>query len=373
MVVLLLYVDDMLVASNDLEKLEEIKGKLDETFETKDLGEPKSFLRITIERNKEDKYMNIHQARYTESVLKKFHMEECKPQSTPMVTRQVSNKNKKSRLEESNNEDVIQKEEIKRVPYREAIESLMYLENATRPDIAFAVNYLAKKQLKPTEEDWQDVKRVFRYLKETVNRGLIFRGRTNELEALTDASFRDCTDSTSTGGYIIKLFEDVIAWRSHKQTYVTLSTCQAEYLAMSEACQEVISLDKSLRHVVGEIFFPSVIWCDNRAAGNCIKKDGSHKLKMFDDELEKVKRNLKEREDTGNRKHMADTHGDFVKQCANQGKVEVRWIETRENLDDIMTKPLPLEAFAYPTEKNHVTKSRHEITSRNHVTKLRNQ
>ncbi|XP_071653943.1 uncharacterized protein [Temnothorax longispinosus] len=223
----------------------------------------------------------------------------------------------------------------------------MYLANATRPDIAFAVNYLARRQLEPTEEDWQDVKRVFRYLRGTANRGLMFKGKTDELESLTDASFRDCIDSTSTGGYIIKVFGDVIAWRSHKQTYVTLSTCQAEYLAMSEACQEVISLDKSLRYVVGKTFLPATIWCDNRAAENCTKKDGSHKLKMFDDNLKEIKKNLEEREETGNRKHMADTHGAFIKQCVDQGKVKVEWIETKENLADIITKPLPLEAFAY--------------------------
>lgn len=147
-VVVLLYVDDMLVASNDQEKLEEIKEKLSGTFETKDLGEPKNFLGITIERNKEERYMSIHQARYTESILERFHMNECKPQSTPMVTRKVSNKNKKSKLEEKSIG-----EEIRRVPYREAIGSLMYLANATRPDITFAVNYLARRQLEPTGED----------------------------------------------------------------------------------------------------------------------------------------------------------------------------------------------------------------------------
>ena len=72
---------------------------------------------------------------------------------------------------------------------------------------------------------------------------------------------------------------------------------------------------------------------------------------MFDDNLEEIKKNLREREETGNRKHMADTHGDFIKQCVDQGKVKVEWIETKENLADIMTKPLPLEAFVYLRDK----------------------
>lgn len=56
-----------------------------------------------------------------------------------------------------------------------------------------------------------DVKRIFRYLRGTANKGLNYRAVSEELEALYDASFRDCQDSTSTGGYIIKLFGDVVA------------------------------------------------------------------------------------------------------------------------------------------------------------------
>lgn len=144
-VVVLLYVDDMLVANNDQEKLEKIKEKLNGTFETKNLGEPKNFLGITIERNKEERYMSIHQTRYTESILERFHMNECKPQNTPMVTRKMSNK--KSKLEEKSIG-----EEIRRVPYREAIGSLMYLANVTQSDITFAVNYLVRRQLSPLKK-----------------------------------------------------------------------------------------------------------------------------------------------------------------------------------------------------------------------------
>lgn len=70
----------------------------------------------------------------------------------------------------------------------------MYLANATRPDIAFAVNYLARRQLEPTLDDWSGVKRIFRYLRGTSDYGLIYRGIDNELQAMTDASFRDCED-----------------------------------------------------------------------------------------------------------------------------------------------------------------------------------
>ncbi|XP_044597173.1 secreted RxLR effector protein 161-like [Cotesia glomerata] len=227
----------------------------------------------------------------------------------------------------------------------------MYLANGTRPDISFAVHYLAKKQLSATEDDWKDVKRMLRYLKGTVNLNLKYTGNSNELEAFSDASFRDNDDSTSSGGYIIRLFGDVIAWRSHKQNYVTLSTCQAEYLAMSDACQEIISLDKAIRYVIGRTLFPTIIWCDNKSADDCIKKDGSHKLKMFDNSVNEIRLELLEREKTGSKKHMAQTHGDFIKQCVNENRIRVCWISTKENLADILTKPLPAEPFRYLRDK----------------------
>ena len=274
-------------------------------------------------------------------------MNECKPQSTPMVTRQVENRNKRFKTD-TNSEKI---NEIKKVPYREAIGSLMYLANATRPDIAFAINYLARKQLNPTEDDWNDVKRIFRYLRGTTNLGLKFTSNSEKLEALTDASFRDCENSASTGGYVIKLFGDVIAWRSHKQSYVTLSTCQSEYLAMSDACQEIISLDKSITYIIGKSLFPATIWCDNRSAISCTQMDGSHKLKVFDQSVEEIQNEMKFREATGNRKHMADTHGDFIKQCVDERKIIPEWIITDENIADIMTKPLAQKPYTYLRDK----------------------
>ena len=83
-----------------------------------------------------------------------------KPQATPMVPKgnDIPNPN----LERINN-----------VPYREA-GSLLYLATTTRPDITYAVNILSRSQMEPTENDWRHVKRVFRYLKGTMNLGLVY-------------------------------------------------------------------------------------------------------------------------------------------------------------------------------------------------------
>ena len=74
-------------------------------------------------------------------------------------------------------------------------------------------------------------------------------------------------------------------------------------------------------------------------------------MKNFDDNIEEIKSSLEEREKTGVRRHMADTHGDYVKECVDTKKVVVKWIPTKENMADIMTKPLAAEAFTYLRDK----------------------
>ena len=270
-------------------------------------------------------------------------MEDCKPQNTPMITRQVKNREAKTKVSRKQTNDSTKP----KAPYREAIGSLLYLSGTTRPDISFAVNYLARRQSSPTEDDWKDVKRIFRYLKATPNLGITFRAKGNGMMAFTDSSYRDCGNSTSTGGYVIKLFGDVIAWRSHKQNHVTLSTCHAEYLAMSDACQELVSLDKACRDMLGITMYPINVLCDNQSAIDSTQKEGNLRLKSFDEDIDTIKRKLLEREESGTKSHMAVTHGDFVKACVAEGKVITEWVSTLDNEADIMTKPLPEDSHSY--------------------------
>lgn len=130
-----------------------------------------------------------------------------------------------------------------------------------------------------------------------------------------------------------------------------LGTCQAEYLAMSDACKELISLDKAIRYIIRKTIFPTAIRCNNRSAVDCTKKDSSHKLKFFDEKLDEIKESLLEREKSDSRIHMADTHGVFIKQFVNENKIKIFWINTKENIADSLTKPLPAQSFRYLREK----------------------
>ena len=115
------------------------------------------------------------------------------------------------------------------------------------------------------------------------NLGLIYRGKSENLETFTDSSFRDHLDLTLTSGIVVFSFGDIITWRSYKEGGVNPSTCHTEYFAMSEACQEAISLDKALRDTLGKTMYPIVLKWDNRSVVDCTQKESSHKLKSFED------------------------------------------------------------------------------------------
>ena len=120
---------------------------------------------------------------------------------------------------------------------------------------------------------------------------------------------------------------------------------------MSDACHELISIDKATRYIIEKTLFPVIIWCDNSSSRDCTEMVESHKLKSFDQSIRDIREELEEREKTGKRKTMAESHGDFVKQFVNEEKVKVLWISTKENSDDIMTKPLPHSTHVYLRDK----------------------
>lgn len=108
-----------------------------------------------------------------------------------MNTTQVNNRERKEREMENNDENLGETKTKEKVPYREAVGSLLYLAGATRPDIIYAVNVLNRHQLNPTQNEWTMIKRVFRYLKGTKTMRLVYRGETDDIQTYSDASFGD--------------------------------------------------------------------------------------------------------------------------------------------------------------------------------------
>ncbi|GKA36982.1 retrovirus-related pol polyprotein from transposon TNT 1-94 [Tanacetum coccineum] len=125
--------------------------------------------------------------------------------------------------------------------FRGMVGSLMYL-TASRPDLVFAVCMCARYQAKPTKKHLEAIKRIFRYLKGTINMGLWYpKDNAMSLTAYADADHAGCQDSRrSTSGSAQFLGDRLVSWSSKKQRSTAISTTEAEYIAMSGCCALVL-------------------------------------------------------------------------------------------------------------------------------------
>lgn len=313
-----LFVDDGLIASENIETLEHILKKLSETFEIT-IGDSNFFVGIHIQRKRIEKTLLIHQAAYTKKIIEKFRMQDAKPLSMPADPHV-----KLSAYEEGD-------EELSKVPYREAIGSLVFLSSVSRPDIAYAVNTVSRFTNKHTVEHWKAVKRIFAYLIGTINHGIEYRsgGRDSELVGYSDADFAgDPETRRSTTGYVFFLANGAITWSSRRQKLVTLSTTEAEYVAASTATRELVWLQKLLSDIGCPCEGETTLFVDNQSAIKLVKNPVFHKRT----------------------KHI-DIHYHFVREKVEENLVKVQYIPSGEQRADILTKALPRDRYKGLQEK----------------------
>ena len=224
------YVDDIVMASKSQARLKEVKKSLAKRFDIKDLGKLHHFLGMKIIQDEATGKVWVGQQAYTESLLRKFGMEDAKPVATPVDTSTKLVKGKES------DECADQQQ------YQSAVGSLLYLAMATRPDITFAVSKVAKFCTMPTKQHWTAVKRILRYLRSTADYGLVFTPHSSgDCVGYSDADWGgDLDDRKSTSGYLFQIGGGAVSWRSKKQTCVALSTAEAEYVALASAAQEAM-------------------------------------------------------------------------------------------------------------------------------------
>jgi hypothetical protein len=211
-----------------------------------------------------------------------------------------------------------------RYPIREAIGALTYLANATRPDIAYSVNIIARHMEKPTKRLWKAVQQIIKYLTTTTSMGIHYTRKTNlSIVGYTDSDFAGCkTDRKSTTGWIYKIGENTVSWKSAKQRAVTISTTEAEYYAACDAAQE----SQLLVHLLSEFHLKPetspTLYQDNQGA-LFIEKNHSQKPRT---------------------KHI-DIKYHFIKELIQEKKLIVEYKQTSEMMADIFTKPLPIRSF----------------------------
>ena len=309
--ILALYVDDLMIMSNSVDFLKSVKTKLQTSYKMKDLGAVKQFLGVNITQS--DGKIVLDQSHYTQKLLEKFGFSDAKSISTP-----VDNSLKLNVANE--NDEVIDIEK-----YQSAVGALLFLSTRTRGDICFAVSNVAKYCSKPTKIHWQAVKRIFRYLKGTINFGLCYSKNSDPcVVGYSDADFAgDHSDRKSTSGYCFMYGNAAISWRSTKQTCCALSTAEAEYVALSTCAQEAIWLQK----LFGDLRIPNVnpmlINEDNQSAICLSKNNVGH----------------------GRAKHIQIKYH-FIKDMVANGSILLQYCPSADMLADIFTKGLSSERFS---------------------------
>ena len=161
-------------------------------------------------------------------------------------------------------------DDIDRQMYQSAVGSLLFLSTKTRPDIAYAVSTVARFSSKPSKHHWTAVKHIMRYLKGASKLGLLYsKDGSDDCFGYSDADWAgDTDDRKSTSGYLFQLSGVAVSWSSKKQTCVTLSTAEAEYIVLSSAAQEAIWIHQLTKNLKNDMAAkePIVIYEDNQSA-----------------------------------------------------------------------------------------------------------
>ena len=212
-VILLLYVDDLVVAAPTQNIIGWIRNKLHNEFEMTDLGPLSSFLGLEIKRNRRERTLHLSQSKYIQKILQLHRLDLCNPALTPADPH--------LRLEKSRPDFEATLYERKR--YQSAVGSLMYAMLGTRPDIAYVVAIVSQFSINPDASHWTAVKRIFRYLAGTQHRGLCY-GKLGSGSGYTDADWGASDDRKSIGSFTFLLNGAAIAWNSKKQSTVALSS-----------------------------------------------------------------------------------------------------------------------------------------------------
>lgn len=312
---LLLYVDDMLIAAKDKADIAKLKAQLNSEFEMKDLGAAKKILGMEISKDRHSGKLYLSQKGYINKVLHRFNMQNLKPVSTPLAAhfRLSSDSCPQS------DDDI---EYMSRVPYSSAVGSLMCAMVCSRPDLSHALSVVSRYMANPGKEHWKAVQWIFRYLRGIANVCLQFGKSRDGLVRYVDSDFAGDSDKRrSLTGYVFTIGGCAVSWKASLQATVALSTTEAEYMAISEACKEAVWLRGLFTELCGSASC-TTIFCDSHSAIYLTKDQ------MFHERT----------------KHI-DVRYHFIRGVIAEGDVKVSKINTHDNPTDMMTKQVPANKF----------------------------
>ena len=337
-IALLVYIDDCIMFDPDMMELNKVVEEMrtsSKKFRVKDLGEVKDFLGIQVTRGK-DKSITLDQPQLIDSILKDMKFQNnTKEKDTPALSSVILQKDTQGKP--FNND----------FHYQRVIGKLNFLEKSTPPDISYAVHQCARFCEHPKRSHGKAVRRLCRYLKATRDKGIVCNPDTDKsYECWVDADFAggfdrsiagtDPTTSKSHSGWAITYAGCPVTWASKLQTFTALSTTEAEYIALSTACRELIpmlELTKEMHpyHIKSHPAIPKI---------HCkIFEDNSGALEMA--HSPKIRPHTK---------HINNAYHHFCEYTqptsgSNKPTVEIVPVSIEEQLGGMLTKPLPAPVF----------------------------
>ena len=322
-----LYVDDILISTTYNSSLNWVKDILQLHFEMKDIGDAKFILGIQIDYNREEQTVQLHQTGYINKLLEKFGMHNSRPCSTPLPegTQLLKRKDNEEKLSP-------------KIPYKEAVGSLMYACTGTRPDIANALSKVSQFMSDPTNSHWQAVKHIMRYLRGTSTHGIHYNGKVKDalkLLGYVDADWAsDINTRRSTTGWTFLLCGGPVSWGSKKQNVVARSSTEAEYIATSTAAAEAIWQQRLVNNInltnTNQTTLTGPIELKQQLQNDTIKilADNQGAIKLAKHPIIHPRT-----------KHI-DIHHHFIREKIANQDVDLEYVPSHENLADILTKSL---------------------------------
>lgn len=318
-IILVVHVDDMAVAAPKLEDIKWFKSKLSGMFKIKDLGEIGKILGVRVTRNRMNRTLILDQAQYMEEVCKRSGVTTARKKPPPIPL------NGFDKIQKATDDD----ERTDRHEYQQIIGGLLYGGLHTRPDIATAIGKLSQFLSDPTKAHAEALTELLHYVMGTLNWGIIFGEEDQKIKAYSDADWaNDRIDRKSITGGVIMFNGGPLCWYSRKQKTVSTSSTEAEYIALASMAKQGQWLAQIVRDM----------GCGDRLG------DSPEMVEMYGDNtgsLALVKNpHLHERS-----KHIDICHH-YTRDLAEQGRLRITYVNTKDMVADGFTKPLKRPDFA---------------------------
>ena len=303
LLIVAIYVDDLFITGNSLRSIMEFKASMSKKFEMSDLGKLTYYLGIEVRQGADG--IEIKQEAYARRILEEARMDVCNSTEIPMEFGLKLCK-------------ATEEAEFDATVYRRRIGSLRYLMH-TRPDLAFSVGILSRYMHSPRVSHGNALKQVLKYLQGTMGYGLKFKKDGPQiLTGFSDSSHNtDSDDGKSTTGHLFCFGSTPITWCSQKQETVALSSCEAEFMAATEAAKQAIWLQDLMSEITGKKVAKTLIRVDNKSAIALTKNPVFHRRS----------------------KHIHKKYH-FIRECVERGLIDVEYVPGKDQLADILTKAL---------------------------------